>query len=249
MKQNVQTAVLVLCFLTPGIPAAAQAPAQAAPPKIYAGSLGAGLAVTGGNTDTVNFNLTFDLTRDPKTKNVIKANALYLRSNANSETTADRLALGFRDEYSLSKRAFVYAALPYMRDPFKEISYLINPQGGFGYKLVATDKNTFMVSGGAGGVWEKDTGSDVHGSGTLNVGESYLYKLSGTTSINQVFSGLWKTGDFNDAFYHFGIAMVTSITKKVQVKIEFLDDYKNVTPHPSVKNNDTAFITSFLYKF
>ena len=34
-----------------------------------------------------------------------------------------------------------------------------------------------------------------------------------------------------------------------RVKVEFIDDYKNVTPRPTVKNNDTAFLTSFLFKF
>jgi putative salt-induced outer membrane protein YdiY len=249
MKPNLSCAVLSLCLVAPAIHAVAQAHATAAPPKVYTGSFGAGLAITGGNTATKNFNLTFDLTRDPKTKNVIKANALYIRSNANGVTTGDHLALGFRDEYSLSKRVFVYAALPYVRDPFKQISYLINPQGGFGYKLVTTDKNTFTLSGGLGAVWEKDIGIDVKTSGTINAGQSYSYKLSDTTSIAQVFTALWKTSDFNDAFYHTGIALVTSITKRVQVKIEFLDDYKSVTPNPSVKSNDTAFITSFLFKF
>jgi putative salt-induced outer membrane protein YdiY len=183
MKPNLSCAVLSICLVAPAIPADAQAQAAAAPPRVYTGSFGAGLAITGGNTATKNFNLTFDLTRDPKTKNVIKANALYIRSNANGVTTGDHLALGFRDEYSLSKRAFVYAALPYVRDPFKQISYLINPQGGFGYKLVTTDKNTFTLSGGLGAVWEKDIGIDVKTSGTINAGQSYSYKLSDTTSI------------------------------------------------------------------
>jgi putative salt-induced outer membrane protein YdiY len=249
MKANLLGTISAICLLAYAIPAFAQAPAGAAPPQTYTGSFGAGLAITGGNTDTVNFNLTFDLTRDPKKKNVFKANALYLRSDANNETTADRLLFGFRDEYSLSKKVFVYGAIAYLRDPFKEISYMINPQGGFGYKLVATDKHTFSLNGGAGGVWEKDTGLDVQGSGTLNAGQSYAYKLSDATSLTQVFGALWKTSDFNDAFYHFGIALVTSITKKIQVKVEFMDDYKNVTPRPAIKNNDTAFITSFLYKF
>ena len=249
MKRNLYCAVLASCLVTPAIPAVAQAPAAAPPPKTYTGSFGAGLAITGGNTSTKNFNLTFDLTRDPKTKNVIKANALYLRSNANGVRTSDRLALGIRDEYSLSKRAIVYAAFPYVRDPFKQISYLINPQGGFGYKLVMTDKHAFELSGGLGAVWEKDIGIGIKTSGTLNAGQSYSYKLSDTTLITQVFTALWKTSDFNDAFYHTGIALAVSITKRIQLKVEFLDDYKNVTPNPSVKSNDTAFITSFLFKF
>ncbi len=230
-------------------PAAMHAQAPAAPPKVYTGAFGAGFAITGGNTDTKTFNLTFDMTRDPKTGNVIKAAALYLRSNADQVTNADRLSLSIRDEYSFSKRTFVYGALGYMRDPFKKINYLINPEGGLGYKLVATDRATLALTGGAGGVWEKNPDVDVRASGTLNAGQTFSLKLSEIASINQVFSALWKTSDFQDALYHTSIALVTSITKRAQLKVEFLDDYKNVTPDPTVKSNDVAFITSFLFKF
>ena len=44
------------------------------------------------------------------------------------------------------------------------------------------------------------------------------------------------------------IALVTAITSRAEVKIEFIDDFKNVTPAPEIKKNDTAFIVSFLYK-
>jgi hypothetical protein len=57
--------------------AAAQAPSN--PPPVYTGSFGGGLAITSGNTDTQNFNLTAALVRDPKTRNVIKGGATYLR--------------------------------------------------------------------------------------------------------------------------------------------------------------------------
>src|SRR6476660_6485156 len=53
--------------------------ADAPPPKDWTGSVGAGLAVTTGNTDTQNFNLAAGTKYDPKTKFVFKADALYLR--------------------------------------------------------------------------------------------------------------------------------------------------------------------------
>jgi putative salt-induced outer membrane protein YdiY len=241
--------VLGLSWLFLASSATAQAQAPAAPPPVYTGGVGAGFAMTSGNTDTNTFNLTFDLTRDPKTRNVFKANALYLRADAAGETNADRLLLGVRDEYSLTSRAFVFGAFPYMRDPFKSISYLLNPNGGVGYKLIATDRATLSTTGGAGVVWEKNPDVDVQTSGTVNLGQGFSYKFSELASFNQGFTALWKTSDFSDALYHTTIALVAAITKKAQLKVEFIDDYKNVTPSPAVKKNDTAFITSFIYKF
>lgn len=70
----------VVISLLWSIPAPAQAPAP--PPPVYSGSFGGGLALTGGNTDTKNFNLAFAFARDPKTRNVFKVNALSSLSTA-----------------------------------------------------------------------------------------------------------------------------------------------------------------------
>jgi putative salt-induced outer membrane protein YdiY len=247
MKMMMSIAGFVLLVLA--LPAASQAQAPQAPPKVYTGNFGAGFSLTGGNTDTATFNLSGELTRDPKKRNVIKLNGFYLRANANNAKTADRLALGFRDEYTFSKRTFVYGAFGYMRDPFKDISYLLNPQGGIGYKPLITDRAELIFSGGAGAVWEKNSGAGARASGTLNAGESFTYKLSETSKALQGFAGLWKTSDFNDALYHFNVALATSLTKRAELKIEFVDDFKNVTPKPTIKKNDTALIISFLYKY
>ena len=51
----------------------ALASGQTAPPEpLWTGSAGAGVALTGGNSDTANYNLTVDLKRDPKTRNLMK---------------------------------------------------------------------------------------------------------------------------------------------------------------------------------
>jgi len=244
---NWKTALAPLGILILTLPVMAQA--QQAPPKVYTGSFGAGYALTGGNTDTSSFNLGFELTRDPKTKNLVKSNGLYLRSDQDNETTADRLRLDARDEYALSQRTFIFGDLLYLRDPFKDITYLLNPQGGIGYRLYMTDRAVFSLSGGGGAVWENNPGWDVNASGTLNAGENFSYKISDIARLTQVIAGLWKTEDFDDYLIHFGIALATSITKSAELKVEFLDDHKNVTPNPGVKKNDTAFITSFIYKF
>ena len=240
--------IIALILAMTALPSLCTAQDAEEPPKHFTGNLGAGFSFTGGNTDTTNFNISGELTYDPKTKNIMKASGLYLQSSSNGIDTADRLTLGFRDEYSFSERFFVYGAMGYLRDPFKSIDYLLNPQGGLGYKPILTDRTELTVSGGAGAVWEKNPDVDVQTSGTINAGESFSFKLSENSRLTQGFTALWKTSDFSDALYHFNIALVTSIMSRVEVKVEFIDTYKNVTPDPEIKKNDTAFIVSFLYK-
>ncbi len=77
------------------------------PPPIWTGSLGAGLSLNTGNTDTSSYNLTFDAVRDPKKKWIFRTDGLYLRSEENEVDTADKSTLNVREERSLGDRLFV----------------------------------------------------------------------------------------------------------------------------------------------
>jgi putative salt-induced outer membrane protein len=219
------------------------------PTPLYVASLGGGLALTGGNTDTANFNIVFSLVRDPKTRNVVKVNALYLRGSQNDVLNLDKASLVIRDEFNLSSRTFLFAQVDYLRDQFKNIQYLISPTAGIGYKLVDNDNTKFAVSGGAGMTWENNPGIPVDKSGSLTAGQTFAQKLSANATLTQSVAALWKTDDFADSLTNFAIGLATSINGKMEVKIEFLDSYKNRPAGVSTKKNDTAFVTSFVVKF
>jgi putative salt-induced outer membrane protein YdiY len=225
--------------------ASAQAPAPAGP---WTGSAGAGLAFTSGNTDTSSINVGYDLTYDPKTKNVVKSDALYLRAKTNDELTVSRLGLNARDQYQLSSRAFTYGQVQYLHDKFKDIDYLIAPTAGLGYKLVNAASTTLTVDGGLGGVWEKNPGFDVQHSGAVTASEHFVQKLSDTANVSQQVIGLWKTADFGDALYTFGTTLAANLTSKSQVKIDLLDTYKAKPPTPAIKSNDVALVFTIGYK-
>jgi len=80
----------------PPPPADAGAKPPEPPPPAWSGSLGAGLAVTSGNTDTSTLNVSFDLASRPKMRHVFKAEALYLRG---SEDARLQLKLEIVDLY------------------------------------------------------------------------------------------------------------------------------------------------------
>jgi putative salt-induced outer membrane protein YdiY len=231
------------------IPATARAQAQTAPTPLYSGSLGGGFALTGGNTDTKNFNLAFNLVRDPKTRNIIKAEALYLRGSQDDILNLDRLAVKLRDEYSLSTRTFLFGELSYLRDQFKAIDYLIAPVGGIGYKLIFTDRTTLAVSGGGGGFFENNPGIPATKSGSVNAGQDLSWKMSDTATLTQSIGTLWKANDFEDSLTNFKVGVTSSIASKLELKVEFLDSYKTRPPSATIKKNDTAFVTTFLLKY
>jgi putative salt-induced outer membrane protein len=240
----------ILCILITALfasHAAAQAPAEPAP--LYTGSFGGGLAITGGNTDTTNFNLTAAVVRDPKTKNVIKFNAAYLRGDQNDLLNLDRAFFNLRDEYTLTGRTFVFGQLDYVRDKFKQIIFFWAPTAGVGYKLVNNTSTQFQVDGGAGGVLERNPGVSSNKTASLVAGQRFSHKFSSAASFGQSISSIWKTQDFSDSLTNFSVSLTTTVVGNLQLKLEFLDSYKNKPANPALKKNDTAFITAFVLKF
>ena len=47
----------------------------------------------------------------------------------------------------------------------------------------------------------------------------------------------------------FAVCLTTTVTGNLQLKLEFIDSYKNKPPSLSVKKNDTAFVTTFVVKY
>jgi putative salt-induced outer membrane protein len=229
--------------------AAAQAPATPPTTPNYTGNLGGGFAFTGGNTHTKNVNLTGALVANANARNVIKGTASYLRGTLNDVLNLDKTLFNFRDEYTVSNRTFVFGQLDYLRDQFKEINFFWAPTAGVGYKLINTDATQLILDGGAGGVLEKNPGIPASTSGSLTSGERFQQKLSAVAAFTEGLSTIWKTDDFGDSLTNFSTSVTTTVTSKVQLKVEVIDSYKHKPANLLIKRNDTAFVTTFVMKF
>jgi putative salt-induced outer membrane protein len=231
-----------------------QTPQTTEPPPLWSGNFGAGLAFTNGNTDTKNVNLSMGVVRDPKKRSVLRLNGLYLRGDKQGELTVNQTQLTVRDEINLSTRTFVFAQGNYVRDTFKGIRNLFSPTVGIGYKVINTDAMLFAIDTGVGGVWESDIGRPRVVTGAYTAGERFSWKVSPTATITQSLASLWKTNDWADSLHIFTTGLAVSITAHSQVKIEFLDSFKNrppptTPPLPALKKNDTSVITALVWKF
>jgi putative salt-induced outer membrane protein YdiY len=239
-----------MLLVSPSVAFAQQPAAPPAPdPGTWIGSAGAGLALTSGNSDTLTFNIAFDVTRDPKTRNIMKWTGLYLRGEQEGELTADRLSLAFRDQYALTPRAFVFGQIEYLRDTFKLIDYLVAPTVGVGYKVVDTEPTKFSVDAGLGVAWEKNPNVDVKTSFAITAGEKLEHALTPTATIKHAATALWKADDFADGLYTISFGLATRISEQVQLSVELLDTFKNRPPTPETKKNDLALVTNITAKF
>jgi putative salt-induced outer membrane protein YdiY len=227
--------------------APAPAPAPAAPTGPWIVTASGGLALTSGNKDTYTVNANYDVTYDPKTRNVVKSEGLWIRGKSDGELTASRLGLNLRDEFALGTRAFVFAQNQYLRDEFKSIDYLVAPVGGLGYKLFDSMATKLAVDAGVGAVWEKNPGVEVSTSGAVTASQKLTQTLTATTTLTQGVSALWKTKDWDDALYAFTVGVAATISARTQLKVEVLDVYKN-KPLPGIQKNDVAVIMAIVYK-
>jgi putative salt-induced outer membrane protein YdiY len=249
----VQVAVAAALLIAAAAPVLAQppaaAPAPAPPPPDWTSSINFGLALAAGNSDTLNANGGFEVKYDPKKRNVFKTSGLFLYGETKGETTNEQYVLTARDEYALTRRAFVFGDFRYLHDRFKGISYLLAPTGGIGYRMIDLPATTFTVSVGGGGVWEKDYGFETTSSGALTFDEKFNHKLTANATVGQTFLALWKTNDFEDAIYAFGANFAVAINKQAQLKVELLDTYKTKLQDTTLTKNDLSLIVGVVFKF
>ena len=231
--------------LTVSLPVLAQ---DTTPAKPWNTSLGAGLTLTSGNTDTRSYNLSFSTKYDPKTRITFKADALYLRDVSGGQLQVDKATADARVEDKLSDRTFAFAELSYLRDPFKDLNYFIAPLVGAGYRLIKTDTKALNVDGAVGAETESSHSGVHSSSGAVKAGEDFEWALTKSSKITQKVSGIWKTKDFGDALYHFDAGLTTTVVTRIELKLAYAYDYKTRVA-PGIKKGDSALIAALLFKF
>lgn len=235
---------LVLSLLV-AIPLFGQTP----PVDPWTSSIGAGLAITSGNSDTSNINLSANTAWDPKTDRVFKADALYLLGESNGEKQVDKSTANARYEQLFQTRAFWFGELQYLRDPFRAINFLASPLVGAGYHVVNTDTRRLTFDGAVGAVVEDNDLLGRDTSGAIKAGENFEWAISPVSKVTQKVSGLWKADDFGDALLHFDAGLATTVAARLELKLSYVYDYKTRTPSPDIEKGDSALFAALLVKF
>ncbi len=247
-------ALAAIGLLSMACPVAARAQAPAGsppppPPPALSGNVSAGLGMTSGNTDTTSFNGSYEVKFDPKTRNVLKSNGLFLYGKSNGTLSTEQYGLLVRDEYSFGARAFAFGEVRYLHDRFKGISYLLSPTFGAGYKVVDEKNTSLSVSAGVGSVSERDYGFATRTTGAVSFEEKLTYKLSSSAAVGQSVSALWHIGDFGNGLYLVGVNLTSTLVGRAQLKVEALDSYRTRPPLPTLKRNDVALLMGIIFKF
>ena len=219
------------------------------PPPGWTGSIGGGLAITSGNSDTSTTNVGYDVLRDYGTNVIFKSAGLLLKGSNNGVSNVDRSQAEARLGYALSPRLSAFGQTNLARDNFKAIDYILAPTAGLSYKVVVTERTEWMTDGSLGVVFEKNKGLDVDTSGAIIAGEKLTHAFAEKTKFVHAATALWKMKDLDDAFYTFSAGLLTSIAGNFDLKTEFLSTYKNKLTNPLLKKADQSIVLSVVYKY
>jgi putative salt-induced outer membrane protein YdiY len=231
--------------------AAAQEPAPTpspTPEPAWKGSIGAGLALTTGNSQTDSYNLAFGVTHDPKRKNVFKSEGLYLRSSTDDVVNVAKTSVFVRDEYMLGDRSFLFGETRFFRDVQKGVRYLVAPLVGAGVKLVKNERAELAFDGAVGGRFEGQEGLDGTSSGAVQAGQLLSWKISPSATLSQRVAALWKMSDFADALYHGELSIAASLARRFELKLSLIDDYKTRPANATLEKNDASIVAALVFK-
>ena len=245
-------ALMRLLFVSTWMAAASTATAQncPCPPTLspgWHGSAGAGVAFTAGNSDAESYNVNLALVYDPQKRDVIKLDGFYLKASTDGVDTAEKAALGLREEHRM-RGGFVFFEARSERDRFKQLQYLVSPSAGIGYKILDRPRATLSLDAGFGFALEKLEAKEATGSGALRATQSLLLKLNNTVQVTEQARALWKTEDFEDAFYHFEMGLANSLGQRLELKLNMLVDVKNKPALPTLEKTDKALLASLVFK-
>lgn len=248
MTPSLRLALLV--FAPACLPIGMIAAQEKAPERpTWVGSFGAGLAVTSGNTNTSNWNLSFKAKRERPTGLILNADGLVIRGKKNGRPSLDNTVLNSRAELRFADKSYVFGQLAYLRDPFKSIEYFFAPTAGLSYRFYNTADGSFSVNASAGASWESNPGKPVKRKSAVAFGQRFTRALSKTATLTQGFAGNVVANDVGDGLYSTSVGVAASVTNRTQMKVEVLNTYRTTPPLATIEKSDLSTLMSFVFKF
>jgi putative salt-induced outer membrane protein YdiY len=215
----------------------------------WTATLGGGLALASGNTDSLSYNLALDMSYGRKTGNMLRWTGLYLRGTQNDVLAVKRLSLGVRNEYTFSPRVFAFARIDYLHDTFKLIDFFAAPAVGLGYKIVESPVTRFSIDLGAGSVTERNPGNTPKTTGAIQATETLEHLLNSSASIKQAIHAVWNTNEFGSALFTASAGIATRISSRFQLSVDLLDTFKTRPPTTTTERNDINVVVAITAKY
>ena len=223
----------------------ATAAAEAKKPK-WESSVGFGLTLTKGNSDTLMATATF-LTGKKWEQNELAFGAGGTYGENNGTKNADAAA-GF-GQYNrlLNERLFGFGRVEAQYDALAFIDYRVTISAGLGYYLIKNETTTLSAEVGPGWVTEKVAGNP-DDYFTIRFAERFEHKLSKTARIWESIEYMPQVDNWGNYQVNAVLGVETSVSKSLNLRTYLEDTYRS-EPAPGAESNDLKLVVGVLYKF
>lgn len=211
----------------------------------FSGEGGLGLILNSGNSE--NENLSANLKLGYTTDFWDHEFSLDARqTTVEDTTTAKRMLLNGKTEYTFSPSVYAFGALRYDRDRFSGFDYIASVSAGVGWHLLNDDVNRLDLDVGIGGIASKlqDDGNVEHDE-VARLGLQFTSQLTSTTQFRQDLliesSELSTTSESRTGLK---VAVNSSLALQLLYAVR-----KNSDPPPETLPIDRHTAVSLIYEF
>jgi putative salt-induced outer membrane protein YdiY len=223
------------------------------PPVKWTGSLVAGAIISSGNTETQNYNLSFDASRRAEQDRLTFGAGYYFgrqtdQDTGDKSTTTDNWFLTTKYDYFLNEKLYAYGNARIERDRIAELDLRFTPGAGLGYQWVESPDFNLNTEAGLSWVYEDYTsgGTDEHFAARLayHVDKAINEKVKAFHNLEYLPS-LERADDFN---VNADAGVRVSLTEKMfgEAKVEWKYD---ATPAPGAEKNDLRWVLGVGWTF
>jgi len=219
----------------------------------WSGQGEAGLVRASGNTDSENFNVGLNFSKNGEVWKHEIGLGLY-QASAGGQDSADSVFADYTLKRDLDDRRFLFAGLNYLDDDFDGFTEQTSISAGYGYRVILDDPNLWEVSLGLGyrdtaQAIRLDDGTEVEGEdvsgATVVLASKFVRQLTDNTQFLDDFRA--DIGSDN-TFVENDAALVVSMNEAFALKAGILIRY-NSDPAPGADDTDTITSLNLVYNF
>ncbi|MFN2513470.1 MAG: YdiY family protein [Pyrinomonadaceae bacterium] len=217
----------------------------------WSGGADFGVALTKGNSDTLNLALGLALTRaTSRDKTSAYAAAIYSRDSTSGEsrTIANAIRGGLRYDRDINRRWFGYGFTDLEHNGLQDLKLRFVLGGGLGYHAIRNERTQLDLMGGL--AWNREFFNGVdndRSSAEAQVGQTLSHQLNSRMSLKEqlfIFPNLSRAGEYR---INFDGALVADITRRIGWQLTLSDRYLS-DPPGGLKKNDLLLTTGLRIK-
>jgi putative salt-induced outer membrane protein YdiY len=218
------------------------------PPKYpWESSVGAGLTLTRGNSDTLLVTSSFQTHRKtPENEITFGADGAYGENDGEKNVDTEHAFTQYN--HLFTERFYGYGRLEGLHDGIADLQYRITVGPGVGYYFIKETNTTFAGELGSSYVNERLGGADDNYM-TFRAAERYEYKFKNFGAR------LWENAEilpqvdkFDNYLINAEIGIEAALNSHFSLKT-FLDDNFNSEPAAGREKNDIKIVSGISYKF